>query len=193
MRPLVSTSPHWPTECRVYPPRCRFPGNARRTGRPLPRLAPPRHMPRPPAQLHADASPPTSRVGLGDARGMSASLCTSSSCKANYNQHHNNNNIHRQHHGPILTGKFPASRENDSQMFNHLVVGELEAQLISRLDRISSRATRRGALVAAQIVGVHQLVRQRRVIRITFLARVGILAATRYPVNDQPVEDAVRV
>jgi chorismate mutase len=78
-------------------------------------------------------------------------------------------------------------------VLNELVVENLEPELVACLDRVCGGLLVQRALVAAQVVGVHQLAGQRRIVRVVVLANVCVLAANAGAVDNQTIEDVMRV
>lgn len=78
-------------------------------------------------------------------------------------------------------------------VLDQLVVEQLEADLVTSLDSIGSSAASCGALVAAKVVAVHDVVGEGWIVRVAVLAGVRILATDRLSVDNQAVEDVVRV
>ena len=77
-------------------------------------------------------------------------------------------------------------------MLDEFIVEKLEAKLVTGLDGIGGR-NGLGTLVATQVVRVHQLTGEGWVVAIAVLARIGILSTNRGAIDDQPVEDVVRI
>lgn len=78
-------------------------------------------------------------------------------------------------------------------MLNKLIIEDLEAKLVTRLDGVCRSASSLGALVAAKIRRVHQFAWDGGVVRVAVLARVGVLAADRGAVDDETVENVMGV
>lgn len=78
-------------------------------------------------------------------------------------------------------------------VLNKLVVEDLEPDLVACLDSIRGSVSRSRTLVAAQVVGVHELRGERRVVCVAVFASVGVLAANGCAVDDEAVEDVVCV
>jgi hypothetical protein len=78
-------------------------------------------------------------------------------------------------------------------VLDELVVEDLEAELVTDLDGVGGGVAGGGALVAAEIVAVHQLAGDRGVVRVAVLAGVGVLAADGSTVDDEAVEDVMRI
>jgi hypothetical protein len=69
----------------------------------------------------------------------------------------------------------------------------LEAELVTSLDGVGGSVASDSTLVAAKVVAVHQLAGQRWVVAVGVLASVRILATNGLSVDDQAVEDVMRV
>jgi hypothetical protein len=78
-------------------------------------------------------------------------------------------------------------------VLDELVVEDLEAELVTSLDGVGSGVASDGALVTAEVVAVHQLAGDGGVVGVAVLAGVGILAANGSTVDDEAVEDVMRI
>jgi hypothetical protein len=76
-------------------------------------------------------------------------------------------------------------------VLDFFVVEYLEAEFVASFDRIGWNVASLGSFVAAQVVGVHQLAWDGRVVRVGVLAYVRILSSHGLAVDDQDVEDIV--
>lgn len=76
-------------------------------------------------------------------------------------------------------------------MLDEFVVEELEADLVTSLDGIDGYVAWLGALVAAEVVAVHELIGEGGVIAIAVLANIRIFATDRSAVHNEAVEDVV--
>jgi hypothetical protein len=83
--------------------------------------------------------------------------------------------------------------EARARVFDEFIVEYLEAEFVASLDRIGGGLLVQRALVASQVVGVHQLAGDRGVVRVVVLANVGVFSSDAGAVDDQAVEDVVRV
>jgi hypothetical protein len=83
--------------------------------------------------------------------------------------------------------------ETRAGVLNEFVVENFEAELVTRLDSVGSGLLVQRALVASKVVGVHELAGDGGVVRVRVLANVGIFASDVGAVDDQPVEDIMRV
>jgi hypothetical protein len=78
-----------------------------------------------------------------------------------------------------------------TRVFDKLVVEQLEPDLVAGLHSVCGSATGLGALVAAQVVRIHELRGEGWVVAIAVLARVCIFTTDGGPVDDEPIEDVV--
>jgi hypothetical protein len=78
-------------------------------------------------------------------------------------------------------------------VLDELVVEELEAKLVTSLDGVGGSVAGSGALVAAEVVAVHQLAGEGWHVRVAVLASVGIVATDGLSVDNQTVEDVMGV
>lgn len=78
-------------------------------------------------------------------------------------------------------------------VLDELVVEQLEANLVTGLDGVGCGVSCCGALVAAEVVRVHNIVREGRIVGVGVLARVRVLSSNGGTVDDQAVEDVVRL
>ena len=70
---------------------------------------------------------------------------------------------------------------------------QFKAQFVPSLDSVCLSASGRGALVASQVVGIHQLTGVGWHVRVAVLARVGVLASNGCAIDDETVEDVVGI
>lgn len=76
-------------------------------------------------------------------------------------------------------------------MLDELVVEELEAELVASLDGVGGGVSGRGALVATQVIAVHDLAGEGRVVGVVVLASIGILSTDVGAIDDETVEDVM--
>ena len=78
-------------------------------------------------------------------------------------------------------------------VLNKLVEEELEAELVASLDSVGGSVAGDSALVATEIIAVNDFRRERWVVGVAVLARVGIVTSDSLAVDDEAVEDVVGV
>jgi hypothetical protein len=91
------------------------------------------------------------------------------------------------------TGSLGNVNKSWAGVLNLLVVEELEAKLVAGLDGVGGGVASSGALVAAEVVAVHQLGGERGHVAVAVLASVCIVATNGRAVDDEAVEDVVGV
>ena len=78
-------------------------------------------------------------------------------------------------------------------MLDEFVVEDLEAKLVPCFDCVSGGFLVQRTLVATQVVRVDQLAGDGRVVRVGILANIGIFSSDVGTVDDQTVEDVMRI
>lgn len=92
-----------------------------------------------------------------------------------------------------LSGSLGDVDKSRTGMLDPLVVEDLEAKLVTGLDGVGTGVTSDSAPVAAEVVGVDNVVGDDGVVRVAVLASVGILATDGLAVDDEDVEDVVGI
>lgn len=95
--------------------------------------------------------------------------------------------------GLDVAGRLGDVDEAWAGVLDELVVEELEADCVTSLDSVSGGAAGLSSLVAAKVVAVHNVVGESWIVRVAVLAGVRILATNGLSVDDEAVEDVVRV
>jgi hypothetical protein len=83
--------------------------------------------------------------------------------------------------------------ETGPGVLDELVVEQLETKLVPSLDSVRSGVSCCCTLVAAEVVGVHKLVGEGRVVGIGVLSRVRVLSTDGCTIHDQSIENVMRL